>query len=194
MCGCPSPCWQLAICVAQSAPACAARAVPSPHPKAAGTQLRLYLGNLWFKRSLRDKNGIFIQTLLSLPLCSEDGEREKMLFFLPFSLRPRRAQQPCAAARQAAQQGTKLLSVVLLPAIRVPAVAQAAPEPAPWVCSALGQGGLGQGCSPRTVRPDWPCLCSLSQAAASSPCHGPGRPRQAPPKQTTPGKQACKSF
>lgn len=29
------------------------------------------------------KNGIFIQTLLSLPLCSVDGEREKMLFSFP---------------------------------------------------------------------------------------------------------------
>lgn len=50
------------------------------------TQLGVYLGLLWFKRSFRDetgKNGIFVQTLLSLPLCSEDGERKKDAFSFP---------------------------------------------------------------------------------------------------------------
>lgn len=49
-------------------------------------QLGVYLRLLWFKRRFRDetgKNGIFIQALLSLPLCSEDGERKKDAFSFP---------------------------------------------------------------------------------------------------------------
>lgn len=127
---------QLALC---------AHAVPGPFPARPKVpacwegwghpQLGLYLGSLWFKRSFRDetvKNGIFIQTLLSLPLCSKDGEREKKDAF-SFSLRSRRAKLPCADTRQAAQQRTKLLSVVLLPAIRVPAASRRQPRTLPAV-------------------------------------------------------------
>lgn len=149
MCLCPSPCLQLAVCAAQSVPG------PLPAQLCAG----LYLGSLCFKRSLTEMRQSRMGSLSkpsSPSLCALRTER-KDGFFLPFSLQPHRGEQPCAATRHAAQQRTKLLSVVLLPAFHIPAVAQAAPAPA------LGQGWLGQGCSPRP-EPDCPAglawLCS----------------------------------
>lgn len=187
---CPSCAWSLR-CPPQGA-ACWEGWV---HP-----QLRLYLGSLWFKRSCSDetaKNEIFIQTLPP-SLCALRTVREKRCFFLSFSLQPRRAKLPCADTRQAAQQRTKLLSVVLLPAIHVPAASHRQPrtlpavlQPFPWGCGALAQGLLGRGCSPPPVQ-CW-TVYSGCRGFAVHPRHarresdGPGRLQHASPKQTNPG-------
>lgn len=192
---CPSCAWSLR-CPPQG-PACWEGWV---HP-----QLSLYLGSLWFKRSFSDetaKNEIFIQTLPP-SLCAPRTVREKRCFFLSFSLWPRRAKLPCADTRQAAQQRTKLLSVVLLPAIHVPAAGRRQPrtlpavlQPFPWGCGALAQGLRGRGCSPPPVQSSARLSAQAVAALLSEAVHprrarresdGPGRLQHASPKQTNPG-------
>lgn len=216
-CGCKAPhpgcSWQFALPKVPLPELCLVPSLPTPRWLCAGRDgYTLSSGCTWaasgLKRALEMRQSRMgsLSKPSSPSLCAPRTVREKeRCFFLSFSLRPRRAEFPCADTRQAAQRRTKLLSVVLFPAIRVPAASPAPcllsrspachPAALPTAVRCPRQGPLSRGCFPPSV-PDCPVglsrLCSPRLLHPSHGRRGSDGPQHASPKQTNPGKQACK--
>lgn len=171
MCGCPSPCLQLAICPKCPCLCCLGCAGPLPaHPEAAVCWL--YLGSLWFKRNLTDMRHSRMGSLSkpSCPsLCALWTVREKRCFFP--SLLPPASPGPAAVCCHPAgcPAGNKVAFCSAAPCYWCPCSGPGGPRACPgcavpWgressVFSLSGAGLSGQA-----------GVALLSQAAASSPC------------------------